>query len=136
MTGKEFGEWMDSSEMALDTAAAYFGVSEGTIYKWRSTPGVPPSREEWVRARMREFTNGTENIPLPDRVTLEVEPQTFDQWNRAAMTEGKLLREWAIAVLNEAAEADDSTGSDEPPHPLYHLPQAPTLKAAEPGTED
>lgn len=131
---KTLNEWMDSNGISPEQAAEIFGKSVGTIRNWRSA-GVPNNQQEWVAKRMVDWT-GTPLPTGPDRVTLEVEPQTFDQWNRAAMTEGKLLREWAIDVLNEAAEADDSTGSDEASHPLYHLPQVPGLKAAEPTDED
>ncbi len=34
-------------------------------------------------------------------LTLTVDSPTFDSWNAAAMEEGKLLRQWAIDVLNE-----------------------------------
>lgn len=136
MTGKEFAGWLDERGIAPAEAAGIFGSAEQNIYNWRSTRGVPPSKTAWVEKVMAEYDQKAPTPSLPDRVTLEVEPQTFDQWNRAAMTEGKLLREWAIDVLNEAAEADDSTESDETIHPLYHLPQVPNLKAAEPGVEE
>lgn len=130
MNGKEFGEWMDAAGMSLDAASTYFGVSTGTIYKWRSTPGVPDSRVDWVRARIAEYQKAAA-IELPDRITLEVPSGQFDDWNRAALVAGKILRDWAIDVLNEAAaaaEADDSTGYEAIPDPAGLR----FLRAAEP----
>lgn len=133
MTGKEFANWMDDAGMSLETATKYFGVSEQTIYNWRSTRGIPESRLPWVEERMREFirTTGVEN--LPDRVTLEVTAVQFDEWNRAALAEGKILRQWAIDVLDEAAAADDQTGSD---GSLYPVPSPSLLRVAEAETPE
>ena len=131
MNGKEFGEWMDKAGMSLDEASTYFGVSSGTLYKWRSTPGVPESRAEWVRARIAEYQK-TSVQDLPDRIILEVPRDQFDDWSRAALAEGKILREWAIDALDEAAADDEvrhSTGSGDPFNPIQ------SLKVAEPGED-
>lgn len=87
----------------MATATAHFGVSEQTLYNWRSTVGVPPSRVEWVRGRMAEFEKLESAAPLPDRLTLEATPDQFDDWNRAALAQGKILRQWAADALDDAA---------------------------------
>ena len=86
----------------MAAAASHFGVSEQTLYNWRSTVGVPPSRVEWVRTRMAEFEK-LESATLPDRLTLEATPDQFDDWNRAALAQGKILRQWAADTLDAAA---------------------------------
>jgi len=133
MTGKEFAKWMDDAGIDLAAAGAHFGVSQQTIYNWRSTSGVPASREEWVKSRMREFLSSHEFTTLPDRVTLEVSAEQFDEWSRAALAEGKILRQWAIDSLDELAAAaeDPSIGLAEPPPPLYYLPESGSEKVAE-----
>jgi len=123
MTGKEFAKWMDEVGIDLAAAGAHFGVSNQTIYNWRSTNGVPASRADWVRSRMRDYISGSEFTSLPERITLEVTPEQFDEWSQAALAEGKILRQWAIDSLDAAAEADaDTTGSSPAPNPLHSLP--------------
>ena len=132
MNGKEFGEWMDNAGMSLDEASTYFGVSAGTLYKWRSTPGVPESREEWVRSRMIEYLSSREITSLPNRFILEPTRDQFRAWGKAALAAGQLIDDWAAASLDEAAAEDDAlqTGSSETLNPVYQ-----TLKVAEPATE-
>lgn len=129
MNGKEFGEWLDARGINVAEAAAYFGVSEGTIYKWRSTPGVPDTKLQWVRDRMAVYApKGPDEAP--ERVSLEITREQFTAWNRAALLEGKIIYDWAADVLDEAAAeaGDDSTGATLPFNPLS------SLKVAEPGT--
>jgi hypothetical protein len=86
---------------------------------------------------MRDYVGSKGISELPDRLILEVTRNQFDDWSRAALADGKILREWAIDSLDEAA-ANNSTGSDEAPNPLQSLPRAaedgapygPTKKAA------
>ena len=137
MTGKDFAKWMDEAGMSLVEAAAHFGVSEQTVYNWRSTRGVAESKVEWVLSRMREYLSSKSTVELPDRITLEPSKEKFDEWNRAALFAGKILREWAVDVLDEAAaeQGDEShlqTGSSVTPYPVD---PAPSLKVAEPTAE-
>ena len=118
MTGKEFAGWLDERAIAPAEAAGIFGIAEQNIYNWRSTRGVPPSKKAWVEKLMSEYDEKASTPPLPERVTLEVGPSVFDDWNRTAMMEGKLLRAWAIDVLNQAAEEADSTGFSDSPDPV------------------
>jgi len=129
MNGKEFGEWLDARGINVAEAAAYFGVSEGTIYKWRSTPGVPDTKLQWVKDRMAVYAPKGP-AEAPERVSLEITRDQFTAWNRAALLEGKIIYDWASDVLDEAAAdaAEDSTGSTAPFNPLA------SLKVAEPGT--
>lgn len=122
MNGKQFGEWLDSNGIEVADAASYFGVSEGSIYKWRSTPGVPDRKLEWVQARMAAYSKQARSTPTLDRLVLEITNEQFEAWNEAALEEGLLLKDWAIQTLDEVA--GDSTGSGEAPNPLQSLPRA------------
>ena len=130
MNGKEFAKWMDEIGIDLAAAAGHFGVSPQTIYNWRSTAGVPASRSEWVQSRMRDYVGSKGISELPDRLILEVTRNQFDDWSRAALADGKILREWAIDSLDEAA-AKDSTGYSQAQAPLY----PPLSRVAEEGNE-
>lgn len=127
---KPLNEWMDANGISPEKAAEIFGKSIGTIRNWRSS-GVPTNQREWVEKRMVEWS-GTPLPEIPDRLILEVPRDQFDDWSRAALAEGKILREWAIDALDEAAaedEAQKATGSDAAFNPLQ------SLKVAEPGED-
>lgn len=119
MTGKEFGEWLDTKGIDVGEAASYFGVSEGTIYKWRSTPGVPETKTNWVRERMAQYEPRQSRQHVPERVSLEITREEFADWNRAALLDGKIIYDWAIDVLNEAAA--EQTGSGDASNPPKSL---------------
>jgi hypothetical protein len=111
MNGKEFAKWMDDSGMNLETAATHFGVSQQTIYNYRSTSGVPASRDEFVRLRMREYLE-KQGIPeLPSRVVLEPSRKQWRAWGHAALAAGQILDDWALDALDIAAALDDD-GND------------------------
>jgi transposase len=128
MNGNEFGEWLDSRGISVAEASSYFGVSEKTIYQWRSTSGVPDRKTQWVAERMADYAAKLSN-DAPERVSLEITREQFIAWNRAALIEGKIIYDWATDALDEAAAeaGDDSTGSSLPFNPLS------SLKVAEPG---
>lgn len=74
-----------------------------TIDSWLSSSADVPAKVERLIARL--MTQHPASAPLPpsddeNTLTLTVDAPTFDSWNAAAMEEGKLLRQWAIDVLN------------------------------------
>jgi hypothetical protein len=140
MNGKEFSAWMEEVGMDLEKATRFFGVSAQTIYNWRSTAGVPPSKTKWVRERMREYLGSAPIAAVPDRITLLISTAQFDAWEDAALARGKKLRQWAVDVLDEAAEADgdgDHGGDhvDQPPEP-YDIAPVQMPRAAEEGAPE
>lgn len=122
MNGKEFSQWMEAAGISLSDAAELFGVSEQTLYNWRSTAGVPDRKLDWVQSQMAGFEKKTSNSPTLDRLVLEITNEQFAAWNVAALDEGLLLKDWAIQTLDDVAA--DSTGSGEAPNPLQSLPRA------------
>jgi hypothetical protein len=106
MNGKDFGEWLDENGVDVTEAARLFGVSEGSVYKWRSTLGVPPRKIEWVSAQMAAFEK-RENAPATlDRLVLEITDEQLRSYLKAAADEGLYIKDWAVHVLDEAAAAD------------------------------
>jgi len=101
---ESFKSWMDKTGVSLASAADLFGKTIGTIRNWRSA-GVPETQKEWVRKQMRSYEM-EERANLPERLTLTPSSDQFDQWNRAALREGKIVREWAMDAHDEAAEED------------------------------
>jgi hypothetical protein len=106
---KSFNDWMDDRGISPEKAAGLFGKSAGTIRNWRSG-GVPENLRDWVIKRMEELNKTTPApVVLPERISLELTAEEFDTWNRAALAEGKILREWIIDALDRAAE-DEGEG--------------------------
>lgn len=129
---KTLNEWMDTNGITPDQAAEIFGKSVGTIRNWRSA-GVPTNLTDWVDKRIVEWS-GVPLPSLPDRVTLTVSSEQFDDWSRAALSEGKILSQWAIDSLDAVAAGEaDSTGYDQASNPLHSLQVADEGKTYEPG---
>jgi hypothetical protein len=127
MNGKEFAEWMEEVGISLSEAASLFGVSEQTLYNWRSTVGVPDRKLEWVRARMAAHVQKQAARSVLDRLVIEVTDDQLRAYLDAASHEGLYVKDWARQVLDEAAHADH-TGSNAASHPLSSLPE---LKVAD-----
>lgn len=110
MSGKEFGEWLDRHEVGVGDAAVLFGVSEGSIYKWRSSLGVPPRKLEWVRLQMASHERRAAASGSLDRLVLEVTDQQLRSYIEAAAHEGIYFKDWAVKTLDRAAESDGDDG--------------------------
>jgi hypothetical protein len=130
MNGKEFAKWMDDSGVNLETAATHFGVSQQTIYNWRSTSGIPASRDEWVRLRMHEYLEKQGIAELPNRVVLEPSRKQWRAWGHAALAAGQILDEWALAALDDAA-ARDQDGNDLAGHGGASTPSPQSIRTEE-----
>ena len=48
----------------------------------------------------------SEKQELPDRIVVEVSPETFESYNRAALAKGMTIKEWMIEMISQAAQAD------------------------------
>lgn len=116
MTGKEFGKWMKENRISLDDAAALFGVSEATIYSWRSVLGVPARKREWVRARMIDHARESRvTDPATPFVPRETRPGFFEIFpddvslhraDRASRIAGaESLATWCHDVITKATDA-------------------------------
>jgi hypothetical protein len=123
-------EWMDANDVTPEQAAEFFGKTAGTIRNWRSS-GVPATQREWVTKRMREGL-GTPSPGIPNRLTVEVDRESFRDWNRAALLAGQLIEDWAVESLNQLAhELLDPDPDDGPYHRIEPGPENP-LVAEEP----
>lgn len=128
MTGKEFSQWMDRIGISLAEAADLFGVSEATLYNWRSTVGVPTRKLEWVRARMADFEKSRQKIIPPESIPRESRPGFFEifrndeEFHRADMASriagAASLSDWCHDVIMDATNRILETESfiSESPH--------------------
>ncbi len=115
MNGKEFGEWLDEHGIDVDEAAAYFGVSSNTVYKWRSTPGIPERKLDWVRMKIANYNAAGGPAPIQTRLALTVTDQQLQAFIDASVRHEMPLTDWAIHALDEAAR-EGFEGSN-PPSP-------------------
>ena len=98
---QQFREWMDSKELRAKDVAKRFGVSVQTIAHWRSK-GVPERKQPHVNYVIACWSNPTA-AELGSTLLLKPSASQFRAWNQAALDEGQLLEEWAIAGLDQYA---------------------------------
>lgn len=86
------------------------GAAPSTVNKWLSSSrGIPSNISRLIERLMAQYP-ATGNAPetptsaADNAITLTVDDATFDAWNKAATTEGKLLRQWCVDVINESLE--------------------------------
>ncbi len=120
MNGKQFGEWLDANGMSVEAASSYFGVTEGSIYKWRSTPGVPERKLEWVRMRMAAYMAPAPEQRTETRLALNISNDQLQEYIDASVAHQMRLEDWAIHALDEAAREDRTLlyGALDPVEPL------------------
>jgi hypothetical protein len=131
--------WMDEKGVTPEEAARIFGKTVGTIRNWRSL-GVPASQREWVEQRMAEHTGASPAVEARATLPLVVTREKFRAWNQAALDAGKVVEDWAVDVLDEAAEADGdgdhgADHGDQRPE-SYHIAPVEIPRAAEEGAPE
>lgn len=110
---KTLNEWMDERGMTAEEAAEIFRKSAGTIRNWRSL-GVPESQIPWVQKVMLEHETTKTEASRGDRIWLELTDEQLRAYDAAARVDDLYWKDWAVQVLDEAAE-DHLTGSDGSP---------------------
>lgn len=107
LTKESIKEWLASHPSRDRTwLAEQCGVSKNTVNNWLSTSiAVPAKASRLIENLMRADLEAARSAqPTPDQnLVLEVRPETFDRYNRAALARQMIVREWAITVLDEAA---------------------------------
>lgn len=102
--------WLKNRRLTREWLAERVFVSKNTVNGWLSS-GKPISRqrEHQIQNVMNEY-DGIHSMEIQlrdggdagmskDRVTLDINPETFDLWNRASKESGQLVKEWAIRSL-------------------------------------
>ncbi len=102
---QEFKDWMDQRGLSPDDVSEGLKKEAGTIKQWRSR-GIP--KRESVRSHVREFMTSyaaeqAEALRNSGALTLEVDMETFNSWNRAALDAGQIMEDWAIEGLDALA---------------------------------
>lgn len=96
-----FVKWMDDHRLAAADVAEGLGVSENTIYNWRSS-GVPTSRVPHVEKFIEDWMGFHVGANIPDELLW--------QMNLAAQKDGATLDEWSNSALEGLAAEWIQTG--------------------------
>lgn len=115
MRKQEVKDWLKAIGKDRFWLAEKTGVQKCSVDTWLST-SRPISRTaaRLISALMVQYQTKTvtmdaqaavlESDSRESTLSLTVPAEVFDTWNEAAMRDGKLLREWAVDALIEAAE--------------------------------
>lgn len=105
MEKEEVKIWLKAIGKDRSWLAEQIGVKKRSVDNWLSSHRDIAAKAQIIIARlMTQHPSSTAPLPPSDdenTLTLTVDTPTFDSWNAASMEEGKLLRQWAIDVLNE-----------------------------------
>lgn len=100
----EFFDWARAREVDLADLAPAFGLSHvNSLRNWR-TAGIPKAKHDLARDIMATW--GRKPVKN-EGLNLEFSPDEFDEVCRAALSEGKIPREWAISQLLRLAEKNE-----------------------------
>lgn len=127
--------------MTSKSLAPLINKGEQTLNNWRSQ-GIP--ERDSVRAHVSAFMEKYDSekiaeIATIDVINLEVSPEKFDQWNRASLEAGLIIRDWAIQGLDRMAREEFAKVTDFPKvaedEATYHAFTLPFYGAAAAGSQ-
>jgi SOS-response transcriptional repressor LexA len=115
---------MDKHGLTAASISPLIKKEAGTINNWRSN-GVP--ERDSVRAHVTAFMeqyDAERDIEAEhlDVINLEISAERFDAWNRAALAEGKIIRDWAVEGLDRLAKAEFAKIASFESVSLFELP--------------
>jgi DNA-binding transcriptional regulator YdaS (Cro superfamily) len=92
-------EWLRANGRDRNWLAHACGVDKRTVDNWLSSPRPIPHKALRI---IEQLISGQTDQALQNLV-LQVDPPTFERYNRAAMSRGLTITEWALDALNRAA---------------------------------
>lgn len=105
---EHFKQWMDERSLSVEALAVLMNKEAGTIYQWRSR-GVPKRdtvRSHVTKTMERFDAEQAKKLKNLHSITLTVDQEQFDRWNRAALRQRQIIREWAIEGLDRLARQE------------------------------
>ena len=94
-------EWLRENGRDRNWLAQACAVGKRTVDNWLSSPRpIPHKALRIIEQLMSEHTGGA-----LQNLVLHVDPPTFNRYNRAAMSRGLTITEWAVDALDRAARA-------------------------------
>jgi SOS-response transcriptional repressor LexA len=107
--------------------AEQLNTEKRTVDNWLSSPrGIPAHAQREIERMMaadRESERAEQPAP-PMSLVAEVDLERFDTYNRAALSEGMIIRDWMIKVLDQAARRDMDAGMNIDPLSIAKFPKA------------
>ena len=92
------------------------GRSAGSIRAALAPNALPKHRSGLLQKALSdaiESEEGEKGDPdeTHERLILKVSEEQFEAYNRASLSEGKTIKEWIMAVLEEAAQGENTFGA-------------------------
>lgn len=111
MTQAEIKAWLKAIGKNRAWLAGALGVELSTVNQLLySKRAIPARTEKLIALLMGQYpaaSGAAVELPAPaaaeNVLVLSVPPSDFSAWNKAALSAGQLVADWAVAVLNEAA---------------------------------
>lgn len=115
MTAQDIKQWLKVRKKTHAWLAQQLGVTVHSVNGWLSSgKKITPARLAHIAEVLHLYDMAEQaadiqvnETPLErehmDSLTLYIDGETFDQWNKAALASGQILRDWATKTLTEAA---------------------------------
>jgi hypothetical protein len=102
---QNFRQWMEDNRISNDDARKRFGITQQTLYNWRSS-GVPITKQAHVNYIIACWEKPTA-AELGTTLLLKPSSIQFNAWNQAwRHSPYSTLEQWAISGLDELAESE------------------------------
>jgi hypothetical protein len=98
----KFFAWADSNNVTREQIAKGTGNSKQTISKWRSI-GIPRGKRLVCEALMNQHRH-QDLEDLRGKMILRPTHAQFTRWNRAALSSGQTIEDWAFDGLERMAD--------------------------------
>jgi len=110
ITQDSIKQWLgDHPERDRHWLAEQCDSDKRTVDNWLSSPRGVPAKAIIIIGNLMRADLEAEKAKLPAppmNLTLEVNTEQFDRYSRAALKEGKIITEWILSVIDDAARRD------------------------------
>jgi len=103
--------WLRDERQSREWLAEKVGVEKRTVDNWLSSPRAIPHKALLIIERLMVPSEEAQQSPeAPESVlTIRVDEDRFDAYNRASLAEGLTIREWMVSVLDDAAAKEPAS---------------------------
>lgn len=100
-------EWLERTRRSRKWLQEQCEVSKQAVSNWLREKN-PQSISAAAQIKIAELMSADSEAEkeLLDIINIEISPEKFDTWNKAALDEGLIIRDWAIKSLDELARVE------------------------------
>lgn len=103
---KAIKQWMEDSGFDREWLAARCGVEKRTVDNWLSSSRKVPKSHRAMILELMRTCGARSDYPgsgLSQNLVLIMDEAAFARYNAAAVARGMLIKDWALAVLDDAS---------------------------------